>query len=181
MSDVVTHIHSGIINHAGSVHGQRVTVRDLRVDDRLGSRSVVATEEKMKTGRSPFSVLIVDDDPDLRETLRKMVSSVGYDVDCVGDAHAAIASLAQHQPDIIITDIYMPAGDGFELLNWLRNQRIAIPVIAMSGSASSSGEYDQLSVAQHLGAAAVIDKPFRQSKLVEAIDRVLANRGAPPR
>jgi CheY-like chemotaxis protein len=93
----------------------------------------------------------------------------------------AIESVIHHMPDIIITDIYMPAGDGFELINWLRTHGMTIPVIAMSGSSSGTGEYDQLSVAEHLGAAAVIDKPFRQSKLVETIDRVLANRGAPPR
>jgi len=143
-------------------------------------RSNVAPEEK--TG-SPgaSSVLIVDDDPALRDTLRRMVESVGYDVACVEDARAAIAAIGARAPDIIITDIYMPTGDGFELLNWLRNNGIRIPVIAMSGSTSGSGEYDQLSVAEHLGAAAVIDKPFRQSKLVETIDRILANRSAPPR
>jgi CheY-like chemotaxis protein len=133
------------------------------------------------SAKQPPSVLIVDDDPGLRETLGRMVASVGYGVDCVADAHAAIASVGEHRPDIIITDIYMPAGDGFELLNWLRNHGMVIPVIAMSGSSSGTGEYDQLSLAQHLGAAAIIDKPFRQSKLVETIDRVLANRGAPPR
>jgi len=144
-------------------------------------RHGVASEDGQSSGRPPSSVLIVDDDPALRETLRRMVESVGYDVSCVEDARAAIAALASRVPDIIITDIYMPAGDGFELINWLRNEGMAIPVIAMSGSTSISGEYDQLSVAEHLGAAAVIDKPFRQSKLVETIDRVLANRGAPPR
>jgi CheY-like chemotaxis protein len=149
-------------------------MRDAGVDN-------VATEDEMSAERSPFSVLIVDDDPGLRETISRMVASVGYDVASVEDAHAAIESVAKRAPDIIITDIYMPAGDGFELLNWLRNQGMAIPVIAMSGSSSGSGEYDQLSVAQNLGAAAVIDKPFRQSKLVETIDRVLANRSAPPR
>jgi len=130
---------------------------------------------------APFSVLIVDDDASLRETLCRMVASVGYAVDGAEDSHAAIACCAKRAPDIIITDIYMPAGDGFELLNWLRNHGMSIPVIAMSGSNSGTGEYDQLSVAAHLGAAAVLDKPFRQSKLVETIDRVLANRGAPPR
>ena len=144
-------------------------------------RDDAATEEKMSTGRPPFSVLIVDDDAGLCETLRRMVASIGYEVACAEDARSAIAVIAKHTPDIIITDIYMPAGDGFELLNWLRNSAINIPVIAMSGSTSGSGEYDQLSVAEHLGAAAVLDKPFRQSKLVETIDRVLANRGAPPR
>jgi CheY-like chemotaxis protein len=145
-----------------------------------GLQEVNEAKRVMSSKQAP-SVLIVDDDAGLRETLGRMVASVGYGVDCVADAHAAIASVGTHRPDIIITDIYMPAGDGFELLNWLRNHGISIPVIAMSGSSSGTGEYDQLSVAQHLGAAAVLDKPFRQSKLVETIDRVLANRGAPPR
>ena len=129
--------------------------------------------------RRPFTVLIVDDDAALRETLRRIVESIGYATTCAEDAQSAITSIGAQAPDIIITDIYMPAADGFELLNWLRAQAIDIPVIAMSGS--GSGEYDQLSVAEHLGAAAVIDKPFRQSKLVETIDRVLAGRAAPAR
>jgi CheY-like chemotaxis protein len=155
--------------------------RDMPTDIAIDSRNNVASEEKMSAGRPPFSVLIVDDDTGLRETIRRMVESVGYDVNCVENAHTAIAAVAKQAPDIIITDIYMPAGDGFELMNWLRNSGVSIPVIAMSGSSSGSGDYDQLSVAERLGAAAVIDKPFRQSKLVETIDRVLANRGAPPR
>jgi CheY-like chemotaxis protein len=151
------------------------------MDSTFDPRNVVVPEDKMKAERSPFSVLVVDDDAGLRETISHMVASVGYHVDSVEDAHAAIASVSARTPDIIITDVYMPTGDGFELLNWLRNEGMTIPVIVMSGSSSGTGEYDQLTVAQHLGAAAVIDKPFRQSKLVETIDRVLANRGAPPR
>lgn len=152
-----------------------------RVTTMPENHNSVAPEAKTSSGRLPSSVLIVDDDVALRETLRRMVESVGYEVACVEDAKAAIAAIAAHAPDIIISDIYMPLGDGFELLNWLRNNRVNIPVIAMSGSNSGSGEYDQLSVADHLGAAAVLDKPFRQSKLVETIDRLLAKRGAPPR
>ena len=143
-------------------------------------RNADSTEEKMGAEQSS-SVLIVDDDAGLRETLRRMIDSVGYEVACVEDAKAAISTIAAKTPDIIITDIYMPAGDGFELLNWLRNNGVSIPVIAMSGSSSGVGDYDQLAMAERLGAAAVLDKPFRQSKLVETIDRVLANRGAPER
>jgi CheY-like chemotaxis protein len=151
------------------------------MDSALDHRNTVAAENKMSAGHPHFSVLIVDDDAGLRDTLSRMVASVGYDVDCAEDARAAIASVAKHTPDIIITDIYMPTGDGFELMNWLRNNGKGIPVIAMSGSSSGSADYDQLSMAERLGAAAVLDKPFRQSKLVETIDRVLANREAPPR
>src|SRR4051794_5521522 len=123
------------------------------VESLLEIRSTVATEEKMGAGQ-PSSVLIVDDDAGLRETLRRMIDSVGYEVACVEDAKAAISTIAVKTPDIIITDIYMPAGDGFELLNWLRNNDVRIPVIAMSGSSSGVGDYDQLSMAERLGAAA---------------------------
>jgi DNA-binding NtrC family response regulator len=155
-------------------------VRDEASGCTLEFRNAFAAEEKLGAGQTS-SVLIVDDDAGLRETLRRMIDSVGYEVACVEDARAAISTIAQKTPDIIITDIYMPAGDGFELLNWLRNNGVRIPVIAMSGSSSGVGDYDQLSMAERLGAAAVLDKPFRQSKLVETIDRVLANRGAPER
>src|SRR5688572_2061564 len=131
---------------------------DRPMDLALDSCSAVTTEKQMSAGRPSFSVLIVDDDPDLRETLRHMVASVGYDVRCVEDARAAIGIIAERQPDIIISDVYMPAGDGFELLNWLRNNGVNIPVIVMSGSSSGSTTtttYDQLSVAEHLGASAV--------------------------
>jgi CheY-like chemotaxis protein len=148
------------------------------MDTTLDARNTVAAEDKMNAERAPFSVLIVDDDAGLRDTLRHMVASVGYRVDCAEDARAAIESVGNHAPDIIITDIYMPAGDGFELLNWLRNHGMTIPVIAMSGSSSSSGEYDQLSVAEHLGAAAIIDKPFHWKDLLALIERVLAEASA---
>ena len=162
-------------------YSQALSGHDMSVEIVQDLHNPIATAEKMSAERASFSVLIVDDDEPLRETLRRMVESVGYDVHCAEDARTAIDSVNSRVPDIIITDIYMPAGDGFELLNWLRNNGIRTPVIAMSGSTSGTGEYDQLSVAEHLGAAAVIDKPFRQSKLVETIDRVLAKREAPPR
>lgn len=148
--------------------------------DMTGFHDAAAAEPKM-IAEGPWLVLVVDDDPWLRETLRRMIESVGYDVRCAKDARAAIDVVTRDAPDIIITDIFMPAGDGFELLNWLRSNGTRTPVIAMSGANPGDGDYDQLEVAEQLGAAAVIDKPFRQSKLVEIIDRVLANRGAPPR
>ena len=137
------------------------------------------TMSETKAGRP--AVLVVDDDDDLRNMLHRMLASLDYRVESVSDAGAAIASISAQPPDIILTDIYMPAGDGFELLNWLRSNEKAIPVVAMSGSGSVPNRYDQLTVAEHLGAVAVIDKPFRQSLLVETLDRILGNRGAPPR
>jgi CheY-like chemotaxis protein len=133
----------------------------------------------------PLFILIVDDDAALRLTLQRMLEpgSFGhYIVETAQDGGEAIEAIKLHLPDLIITDIYMPVSDGFELINWMRAQSIDVPVLAMSGSGSTAKSYyDPLRVAERLGAAAILDKPFRASQLIEAIDRVLAGRVAPPR
>jgi len=108
-----------------------------------------------------------------------MLESIGYRAESCADARAAIDAIERRRPDIVISDVYMPVGDGFELLNWIRRQAVDLPVVVISGSSSQS--YDPLELAERLGAAAVLDKPFRQSQLAETIDRVLARRPPPPR
>jgi CheY-like chemotaxis protein len=131
------------------------------------------------TDRPRPTILVVDDDENLRDLLRRMFESVDYIVIQAFNAQAAIATIGENPPDIILTDIYMPEADGFELINWLRKNAIAIPVIAMSGTATP--RYDQLSIAENLGADAVIEKPFRQAELIATVDRLLADRGGPSR
>ncbi|MDQ7250514.1 response regulator [Dongia sedimenti] len=126
-------------------------------------------------------VLIVDDDPQVLETVASMLRSIGFEVICTGGSDAAIALLQDdRRPDVILTDIHMADGDGFELINAVREQGLSIPIVAMSGG-SGTMDADHLELARKLGAAAVIDKPFRSSHLAEAIDRAIAGRGAPPR
>jgi len=93
------------------------------------------------------------------------------------NAAAAIAAVTERQPDVVLTDIYMPDADGFELINALREHNVSVPVVAMSGGGRVGG-YDNLSVATHLGAAAVIDKPFSNASLIETIERVLSGQNA---
>jgi CheY-like chemotaxis protein len=131
------------------------------------------------TDRPRPTILVVDDDESLRDLLRRMFESVQYQVILASNAQDAISTIGVTPPDIILTDIYMPEADGFELINWLRKNAAAIPVIAMSGTATP--RYDQLSIAENLGAIAVIEKPFRQAQIIETIDRILAKRGLPSR
>ena len=126
------------------------------------------------------AILVVDDEEGLRETVQRMLS-VAYRVVGAADAVSAITLIKAEPPDLVLTDIYMPRGDGFELLNWMRDNVPDIPAVAMSGSSPTVGgntRFDQLSIAQRLGAAAVLDKPFRQSHLLETIERVLS-KGEP--
>jgi CheY-like chemotaxis protein len=117
-------------------------------------------------------ILVVDDDPDLLQSLRVLLEAYDYRVVAAANAEAAIAAVVEQQPDLVLTDIYMPDADGFELINALRQRNLLVPVIAMSGG-SRVGNYDNLSIATHLGAAAVIDKPFSNASLIETIERVL--------
>jgi CheY-like chemotaxis protein len=135
-------------------------------------------------GGAPLFILIVDDDPALRLTLQRMLEPGDfgrYFVECVQDGGEAIEAIKRRVPDLIITDIYMPVADGFELLNWMRAQSLTVPVLAMSGSGSTAKSYyDPLRIAERLGATAVLDKPFRSSQLIEAIDRILGRRAPRP-
>jgi two-component system, NtrC family, nitrogen regulation response regulator NtrX len=125
------------------------------------------------------TILVVDDEPELRASVRAMLESYDYQVVEAGDSNGAVAALVESRPDLILTDIYMPGADGIELMTALLNWPEPIPVIAMSGG--QIGTPDPLEMAKKLGAVGIIDKPFRISNLLEMIDRVLAGRGTPPR
>jgi DNA-binding NtrC family response regulator len=120
-------------------------------------------------------VLVVDDDPDLLQSLRVLLEAYDYGVIMAANAAAAVAAVTEQAPDLVLTDIYMPDADGIELINTLRQHDVTVPVIAMSGGGRLGG-YDNLSIATHLGAAAVIDKPFSNASLIDTIERVLAGQ-----
>jgi len=101
-------------------------------------------------------------------------------VTAVGGANAAIALIASEMPDAILTDSHMAEGDGFELINAVRNLGLKIPIVVMSGGSRTFGS-DHLELARKLGAAAIVDKPFRASHLAESFDRAIGGRVAPQR
>jgi len=127
--------------------------------------------------RPASTVLVVDDDPDLLQSLRVLLEAYDFGVVMAPNAAAAVAAVADRKPDLVLTDIYMPDADGFELINALRLSGVTVPVVAMSGGGRSGG-YDNLAIATHLGAAAVIDKPFSNASLIGTIERVLAEHKA---
>jgi CheY-like chemotaxis protein len=127
----------------------------------------------------PKRVLVVDDDPQIREVITGVLDSIGYSVTGASGAEPAMNLLSASPPDVILTDIHMAEGDGFALINAVRERGLDIPVVAMSGGSGSG--IDHLEYARKLGAVAIVDKPFRRSHLAEAIDRALAGRPAAPR
>jgi CheY-like chemotaxis protein len=125
------------------------------------------------------SILLVDDNEDARVTVARILDMAGYRVTQAPNAKVGTAMLKEHRPDLVITDIFMPEGDGFEMLNLLRGQLPAIPVIAISGGGVQHG-LDVLAIAARLGAKKVLYKPFARRQLLDAIAEALSPQGRNP-
>ena len=118
------------------------------------------------------TVLIVDDDSGARRQLRNLLAANGYWVIEADNGRIARALLAAQEIDLVVSDIFMPECDGFELIAAIRAMASPVPVIAMSDHESWTG-LNFLDAANDLGAAAVIEKPFRAHLLLGLIDDAL--------
>lgn len=116
-------------------------------------------------------VLVADDQHDNRTIVAKLLDSVGFEVQCVSNGAQALEQIEGAAPDLLITDVVMPAMDGLALVKALRSapRTRDIPVIALS---SSAGEYTR-NEALAVGCNAFIAKPFRLTALLDEIARVL--------
>jgi CheY-like chemotaxis protein len=83
---------------------------------------------------SKHQILVVDDDPSVRETIATLLMSAGYDVLVAEDGFGALLQLRKLLPDVIISDLNMPRMSGFEFLSIVRCRFPEILTIAMSGA-----------------------------------------------
>lgn len=118
-------------------------------------------------------ILIVDDDPDARRQLSRLLAANHFKVVEAGNGRIARSLLAEREIDLVITDIFMPECDGFELIAAIRDMAQPVPVIAMSDHESWTG-LNFFDAANDLGAAAVIEKPFRATALLHLVTEALA-------
>jgi DNA-binding response OmpR family regulator len=117
------------------------------------------------------TILVVDDDPDVRLGLQLRLNANHYDVICAADGVASIAEARKHMPDLVILDLGLPAGDGFSVLARLKaNEKLSsIPVIVLSGR-DRGGNRDR---ALKAGAKTFLQKPMANDKLLSVIRLVL--------
>ncbi len=122
-------------------------------------------------------ILIIDDEPNLRSMLRRMLHQAGHQVNEAGNGAEGIDSYERDPPDLIITDILMPEKEGIETIIALHRANPDLPIIAISGGARSGGT-DFLDIAAKLGARHTLSKPFRRDQLLGAVSESLsANSG----
>ncbi len=118
------------------------------------------------------TVLIVDDDPDARRQLRRLLAANACWVIEAANGRIARDLLATQEVDLVISDIFMPECDGFELIAAIRTMARPVTVIAVSDHESWTG-LNFLDAANDLGAAAVLEKPFRADLLLRLMDDAL--------
>jgi len=115
-------------------------------------------------------ILVVDDEPDIRHLLQEILEDEGFDVEVAENGETARQAYRQHQPNLILLDIWMPDVDGITLLKeWNKDGNLPMPVIMMSGH----GTVETAVEATRLGAFDFIEKPLSLAKLLLTVEQAL--------
>ncbi|MDE2220044.1 MAG: response regulator [Gammaproteobacteria bacterium] len=127
-------------------------------------------------------ILVIDDEPDVRDSMESVLRRAGHAVRTAANALDGIALCRAAPPDLMITDIVMPKGHGFEAITHVRADYPAVRIIAISGGGNfQAAQYRPeavtttayLAAAGRLGVDAVLPKPFDHVELLAAVARVL--------
>jgi DNA-binding response OmpR family regulator len=125
------------------------------------------------------SILLIDDDHDLRIILTELLRSAGHTVDTASDGKTGLALYRAGLHDLVITDIMMPDMDGLELIDDLRKAQTRPRIIAMSGASKVALPF-YLSNARQIGAQRVLAKPIDSDVLLQTVTAVLAEAAPAP-
>ncbi len=123
-------------------------------------------------------ILVVDDDELVRPTVSAMLRALDFEVVEAPNGKEALQYVSKTDFDLILTDLFMPEFDGFELILKIREVASGTPIILMTGGGTyypsrSEGLNDLTTSAEFFGASFVINKPFRKAELAKIIDQVL--------
>ena len=119
------------------------------------------------------SILIVDDEPGIRELLGMILETAGHSVAAAEDGLEAPKIMASRDIDIVITDLLMPERDGLEFITEIRSKYPKVKIIAMSGGGHIARD-SYLRIARNFGAHYLLEKPFSQAGVLTAIEKVQA-------
>ena len=113
----------------------------------------------------PETILIVEDEPALQETLAYNLEKQGYSVEAVGDGRSALEAARRLRPDLIVLDIMLPQMDGVEVCKTLRREGFQSPILMLT---ARDDEIDRV-VGLEIGADDYLTKPFSVRELIARI------------
>lgn len=126
------------------------------------------------------AVLVLEDNEAYRNLIVEVMSQAGFEVHAAPDGRRVATILGERRIDLVITDLSMPERDGIETLTDLRYSHPQLPVIAISGDMPLNRDL-YLRLAEKLGAARVLAKPFKMDQLIAAAREALLEGGQPRR
>jgi CheY-like chemotaxis protein len=130
-------------------------------------------DEQNEERQKPSSILVVDDEPAVRELVREILEGGGYEVLTACNGREAMKVLRRNLVDLVITDLVMPEQEGIETIRAIHRGQPGLKILAMSGSAAP-----HLSTALKLGAHDSIQKPFSIEALLATVERLLSRQSA---
>ena len=121
-------------------------------------------------------ILVVDDDPIVIRSCKKILISEGYDIDSAANGQDAINILQTKDYSLVITDLMMPEVDGLALINWIRNSKNQAGIIVITGYPSQETIKDAL----NLGILDYLPKPFTPQVLLDVTSKAMKMIKAKP-
>ena len=120
--------------------------------------------------KSGGGILVVDDDADLRDFLRLMVTSMGFEVTCAANGQEALNVMEGHDPDLILLDMKMPVMDGWQFCRALEGRDARPPIVVLTAAPDPAARAAEVCAEGWLG------KPFEYAALEATVRRFAARR-----
>ncbi len=126
---------------------------------------------------SPVSVLVADDEEGIRQLVVHWLGQAGHRVVAFDSGKTASTLLRSQRFDVVVTDVVMPDGDGFEVIAQVRRLQPACRILAISGGGKYLQGPDCLRMAQGLGAHGIVMKPFTREQFLAEFESLRAVAG----
>lgn len=123
-----------------------------------------------------LAILVADDVRDLQELISLWLTEAGHAVTAASNGREVIRCVQDQPFDLLVTDIIMPDGDGWDAIAEVHRLRPEMRILAISGGSREMPASAVLRVAQGAGAIGVLKKPFSRVDLLEAVGRIVALR-----
>lgn len=123
------------------------------------------------------NILIVDDDPDVREAVKIILETQPYELIFASNGEECLEQVKKNRPDLIILDLLMPKKDGFEVIKELREHPSypRIPILVLTAvKKEAAGRRYELETALRMDVDDYIEKPIQPDDLIDRVKRILA-------
>jgi FixJ family two-component response regulator len=124
----------------------------------------------------PPVIAVLDDEPQMRKALRRLLSTHGFQVDAYDQGEDFLAALPTHPSDCLILDLHMPGLNGFDVLTAFLDRKISLPAVVLTGH-DEPGAAER---AESLGACAYLKKPVDEAALLAAIKSAINGKQSQP-